>query len=190
MGRHPGGRSRLISKKPQFPGRHRAARIPDRSRASSSCTFPQASRGVVTRTSTATGQGQTATKLRRPRLLIAEPHEGLRCALARFLEADYEVVAAVADETDLARAARTTSPDVTLSDETLLPAAIRWARNRGRRQRLAGGIVVLGRHDAPALWSRRVPDGRAGCVPKWKAATELGPAIQAALGRAASPRNP
>jgi DNA-binding NarL/FixJ family response regulator len=115
-------------------------------------------------------------------LLLAEPHEGLRGALARFLEADYEVVATVADVTDLARAARATSPDVILLDETLLPAATRWARDRRRGRSLVGGIVVLGRHEATALWSKRFSDDRAGWVPKWAAATELGPAIQAALG--------
>ena len=115
-----------------------------------------------------------------PRLLIADPHDAFRRALGAHLEAQFEIVAAVADGGALDRGARAGSPDVIVCDLSLLPSAEEWARASGRGVR-ASSIVVLSLHDEPALARRLRRRGLGACVPKWAAASELNPAIHRAL---------
>ena len=119
---------------------------------------------------------------RRPRLLIVEPHDGFRQALRTYLETDFEIVAVAGDEAALDESARAGSPDVVVCDLALIPRVLWWAR----RQRWAPGVPIVGLtlHDAPGLAKRLRWRRLAACVPKWAAASELTPAIQAAAGRA------
>lgn len=121
-------------------------------------------------------------RTRRPRVLIAEPHDGFRRALGACLEAQFEIVAVAGDEAALDESARAGSPDVIVCDLSLVPRVLGWAR----RQRWAPGVPIVGLtlHDAPGLAERRRWRRLAACVPKWAAASELTPAIQAAAGRA------
>jgi DNA-binding NarL/FixJ family response regulator len=116
---------------------------------------------------------------RHPRVLVAEPHDGFRRALRAYLEAQFEIVAVVADEATLDERARAASPDVVVCDLSLVPRVVWWAR----RQRWAPGVPIVGLtlHDAPGLAERLHWRRLAACVPKWAAASELTPAIHAAL---------
>jgi DNA-binding NarL/FixJ family response regulator len=118
---------------------------------------------------------------RRGRVLIAEPHDGLRKALGAHLEAHFEIVAVVGDKAVLDESAWAGSPDVVVCDLALVPRVLWWAR----RQRWAPGVPIVGLtlHDAPGLEERLRWRRLAACVPKWAAASELTPAIQAAAGR-------
>jgi len=122
----------------------------------------------------------TAAAAPRSRVLIAEPHDGFRRALCDHLEAQYEIVAAVADGAALRREARAGSPNVIVCDLSLLSSAEEWTRLAGRRGWVSA-IVVLSLHDEPALARRLRHRDLAACVPKWAAASELNSAIHRAL---------
>jgi DNA-binding NarL/FixJ family response regulator len=131
-------------------------------------------------------QGAAVPK-RRPRLLIAEPHAGLRRALRTHLEAHFEIVAAAGDGAALDEEVRRAAPDVIVSDLSLLPHVLRWAR----REKLPPGHAIVGltSHDAPGLVRRLRWRRLAACVPKWAAASGLTSAIHAALVRSTGSRD-
>ena len=84
---------------------------------------------------------------RRPRVLIAEPHDGFRRALGAYLEAQFEIVAVVASEVALDECARAGLPDVVVCDLSLLSSVRRWARRERYPPEI--GIVGLALHDVP-----------------------------------------
>jgi DNA-binding NarL/FixJ family response regulator len=122
---------------------------------------------------------QAPVPARRPRVLIAEPHDGFRRALGAYLEAQFEIVAVVASEVALDECARAGLPDVVVCDLSLLSSVRRWARRERHPPEI--GIVGLALHEAPDLAGRLRRRGLAACVPKWAAASELTPAIHLAL---------
>jgi DNA-binding NarL/FixJ family response regulator len=54
--------------------------------------------------------------MKKPRVLIAEDHDRLRCSIVQLLDIDFPVVGAVANGDDLVKAAARLRPDVIVSD--------------------------------------------------------------------------
>jgi DNA-binding NarL/FixJ family response regulator len=125
----------------------------------------------------------------RPRVLLAEDHEGMAEQLRKVLEVEFEVVATVADGHALLRAEEEFSPDVNVTDimmpglDGIAATAALIARRPGTR------IVLVTVHDDPELAERGYAAGALAYVLKHSAGHDLVPAVRAAMRgeRSASP---
>jgi DNA-binding NarL/FixJ family response regulator len=126
----------------------------------------------------------------RPRVLLAEDNPVMAAELRGLLELEFEVVATVADGAALVAAAGAARPDVIVTDIVMphrsgIDATVELLRrDPGIR------VVLVTVHDDAGLVERGRAAGALGHVLKVAAATDLAPAVQAALRaeRYVSPR--
>jgi len=117
---------------------------------------------------------------RRPSLVLAEDHPQMAREIARLLNADFDVVAAVTDGESLVTYAVRLRPDIVVTDIGMpgmdgIDAAERLARA------LPGlPVVFVSIHDDPEIIRRALTVGR-GYVVKTAAGDELVDAVHAAL---------
>jgi DNA-binding NarL/FixJ family response regulator len=117
---------------------------------------------------------------RRPSLVLAEDHPQMAREIARLLNADFDVVAAVTDGESLVTYAVRLRPDIVVTDIGMpgmdgIDAAERLARA------LPGlPVVFVSIHDDPEIIRRALTVGR-GYVAKTAAGDELVDAVHAAL---------
>jgi DNA-binding NarL/FixJ family response regulator len=123
------------------------------------------------------------------RLLLADRHLGVLGGMHRLLHKLFETVVMVADEPSLRDAVTSLDPDTVVVDLSL-PGG-EEADLVGRLMEGHGElrVVVLSVHDEPEVAERIMEAGAAAFVLKRTAATDLVPAVRAALdgGRYVSP---
>ena len=117
----------------------------------------------------------------RPRVLLAEDNPVMAAELRALLEAELEVVATVADGAALVTAADTARPDVIVTDIVMPHRSGIDATVEVLRRHPETRIVLVTVHDDPALVERGRAAGALGHVLKAAAATDLLPAVHAAL---------
>jgi DNA-binding NarL/FixJ family response regulator len=105
----------------------------------------------------------------RPRVLLAEDHEAVREQLRVLLQADFEVIAAVADGYALVGAAQALRPDVIVTDVAMpglsgLEAAVRLIATDS-----AARVIFVSVHTEAALVRRGLEIGAVGYVLKQSA---------------------
>jgi DNA-binding NarL/FixJ family response regulator len=119
--------------------------------------------------------------MNRPRVVLAEDHPQVAAELGKLLEAEFDVMAFVADGNALLRAAEELRPDVIVTD-IVMPGLDGIAATQALLARHPGTRVVLVTvHDDPELAKRGHIAGALGYVAKHSAGRELVPAIRAAL---------
>ena len=117
----------------------------------------------------------------RPRVLLAEDHPGVAEELRKLLEAEFDVVAVVADGLALLREAEVARPDVVVTDivmpgrDGITATGALLARHPGTR------VVLVTVHDDPDLAERGYAAGALAYVLKVTAARDLIPAVRAVL---------
>lgn len=115
------------------------------------------------------------------RLLLADRHLGVLGGVYSLLHDLFEIVVMVADEPSLTKSLAALEPDVIVVDLSLpggqeADIACRLMEcHRGLR------LIVLSLHDEPSVADRIMTIGAAGFVLKRTAATDLVPAVRAAL---------
>src|SRR5262245_46990618 len=119
--------------------------------------------------------------MNKPRILLADDHLILAEGLRRLLEAEFEVVAVVADGRELVAAARKHRPDVIVADVTMpslngIEAAVQL-RDLG----VGAKIVFLTMHRDVAYARRAMQAGAVGYVLKHSVSSELVTAVFEAL---------
>jgi DNA-binding NarL/FixJ family response regulator len=117
----------------------------------------------------------------RPRVLLAEDHEAVREQLRVLLQADFEVIAAVADGYALVGAAQALRPDVIVTDVAMpglsgLEAAVRLIATDS-----AARVIFVSVHTEAALVRRGLEIGAVGYVLKQSAGEELVEAVRTAM---------
>ncbi len=120
--------------------------------------------------------------LRRPRVVLADDHPETAEQLRGLLEADFEVVALVADGRALVSAVARLAPDAIITDISMpgldgIDAAALICRGDPEAR-----IVLVTVHSEPALVQRGLAAGVLGYVLKDAAGDELVSAVRAALG--------
>jgi DNA-binding NarL/FixJ family response regulator len=117
----------------------------------------------------------------RPRVLLAEDKPVMAAELRALLEAELEVVATVADGAALVAAADRIRPDVIVTDIVMPHRSGIDATAELLRRHPETRVVLVTVHDDPALVERGRAAGALGHVLKVAAATDLMPAVRAAL---------
>src|SRR5262245_23172334 len=117
----------------------------------------------------------------RPRVLLAEDNAVMAAELRELLEPELEVVATVADGAALVTAADTALPDVIVADIVMphrsgIDATVELLRRHPETR-----VVLVTIHDDPPPVERGRAAGALGHVLKAASATELMPAVHAAL---------
>ena len=118
---------------------------------------------------------------KRPRLLVADDHSAMLGEIVHRLEAEFEIAGTVGNGLDLVEAAARLDADVVVLDITMPGldgiAAARCLQHSGCRAKL----VFLTAHEDPDYVRAGVDAGGAAYVTKARLASDLIPAIQAAL---------
>jgi DNA-binding NarL/FixJ family response regulator len=117
----------------------------------------------------------------RPRVLLAEDNPVMAAELRALLEPELNVVATVADGAALVAAADTARPDVIVTDIVMPHRSGIDATAELLRRHPNIRVVLVTVHDDAALVERGRAAGALGHVLKVAAATDLMPAVQAAL---------
>jgi DNA-binding NarL/FixJ family response regulator len=120
----------------------------------------------------------------RPRVLLADDDASILKAITRLLSPACDVVGSALDSAALFEAIAHTRPDVVLLDFSL-PGGIGGLELCRRVKETVPEVAVVAftAHDDPLLERLTSEAGAAGFVWKPKAATDLLPAILAAIGR-------
>ena len=114
----------------------------------------------------------------RPRVLIADDHPGVARMLVEMLSHDCEVVGVVADGGEVAGAAATHAPVLSLIDVNLPTRnGLEVCRDIVRADP-AAKIILMSGMIADVIVEEAIAAGAAACIPKARAATELLPAIK------------
>ena len=121
-------------------------------------------------------------QLQRPRVLLADDDASVRIAVSRLLLPSCDVVGYVADTATLFDTAADLRPDVIVLDFSLAGGlnGIEVCR-RLTRMRPAMSVVVFTAHNDEELSCRAFEAGASAYVWKLQAATDLLPAIRAAV---------
>lgn len=117
----------------------------------------------------------------RPRILLADDHDGATALLRALLDSDFEVLDSVRDGRALVCAARQLAPDVIVADISMPLLDGIAAATEIRRADPAARIVFVSMHADPLVVDRGLATGALGYVLKLAAGDELLPAIRAAL---------
>ena len=123
----------------------------------------------------------------RPRVLLADDHSGLRCALRGLLEeTGFEVVGESADGADAVALARLLQPDIVVIDVRMPVLNGLDAAKLIKDQRPATQVVVLSAFDSPELQRQAREAGAFAYLDKGTMADRvrrvlLGAAVQAVL---------
>ncbi len=115
------------------------------------------------------------------RVLLADRHPEMLEGVRGLLETAFDAVVMVADESSLLEAAERLQPDLVVVDLSL-KAARGVNVVRRVKDRVPGvKVLALSVHDEPAAVREAMAAGAAGYVLKRTAATDLIPAVEAAL---------
>jgi len=114
-------------------------------------------------------------------VLLADRHHGLSEGIRGLLETEFEIVVMVADETSLIESARRLHPLLAVADLSLAKdEGLRWV-SQVRRENPGLRMIVLSVHDELSVCRSALAAGVEGYVLKRDIATELLPAVTAAL---------
>jgi DNA-binding NarL/FixJ family response regulator len=119
--------------------------------------------------------------MNRPHVLLAEDHASVAEVLKRILNDEFDVVGAVADGVALIEAADILKPDVIVADISMprldgLSALIKMKEKQSDVK-----VVLITMYDEPSVARVALDAGALGFVMKHSAATDLIPAVKAAL---------
>lgn len=118
----------------------------------------------------------------RPRLVLADDHRAVLDAVSGLLASSFDVVGAASDGLEALRLAIALRPDAVVLDLTMPGLDGLAVTQRLRESGSTAAIVVLTVSEDFALAEAALAAGALGYVTKARAATELVPAVQAALG--------
>jgi len=113
-------------------------------------------------------------------VVVADDHHAVRAMIARLLEPDFDVVAAVGTGKDLLAAIAASQPDAAVVD-IFMPDMTGIEAVRRLPPSLHPAIVFLTTVNDPALAAEALCRGGQGYVLKGSAAFDLVPALRAAL---------
>lgn len=117
----------------------------------------------------------------RARILLADDHKDIREKVMQQLEPEFEVVGAVEDGNTLMEAASQMKPDVCVVDISMPIMSGIQAVTEMRASGSSVKIVFLTVHEDPDFLRAALEAGALGYVVKAHAASDLSPAIRAAL---------
>jgi DNA-binding NarL/FixJ family response regulator len=117
----------------------------------------------------------------RPRVLLAEDHARVAEVLKSILEDEFDVVGAVADGLELLDAADTLRPDVIVADMSMPRLDGLSALLKLKEQQSDVKVVLITMYDEPSIARIALDSGALGFVMKHSAATDLVPAVRAAI---------
>jgi DNA-binding NarL/FixJ family response regulator len=118
----------------------------------------------------------------RPRLVLADDHQAVLDTVAGLLAPRFDVVGTAGDGLEALRLAIALRPDALILD-LAMPGLDGLAVADGiRRAGLTAAIVILTVSEDPALADAALAAGVLGYVTKARAAKELVPAVDAAIG--------
>jgi two-component system secretion response regulator SsrB len=114
-------------------------------------------------------------------VLLAERHQGLSEGIRGLLESEFEIVVMVADETSLIEGSRRLQPTLAVADLSMFRGeSLNWIA-RLRETNAGLRLIVLSVHDEPAVCRAALEAGANGFVLKRDIATDLLPAVEAAM---------
>src|SRR5262252_3070485 len=124
----------------------------------------------------------TSEQPQRPRVVLADDDDSVRMAVLRLVSPSCDIVGCVADTATLLDAVAELRPDVVLLDFSL-PGGLNGIEvcRRLKRIRPQMGVVPFTAHDDEELSRLAFEAGASGYVWKPQAATDLLPAIRAAV---------
>lgn len=117
----------------------------------------------------------------RARILLADDHKDIRAKVIEELDAEFEVVGAVADGNALLKAASQMKPDVCVVDICMPIIGGIEAAARLKSSGSSVKIIFLTVHEDPDFVRAALDAGALGYVVKSRVVTDLSPAIRAAL---------
>jgi DNA-binding NarL/FixJ family response regulator len=118
----------------------------------------------------------------RPRVVLADDHRAVVDRLADLLAPHFDVVGTAGDGLEALRLATAVRPDVVVLDVTMPGLDGLAVADRLRDAGLTIAVVILTVSEDPALEEAALTAGALGFVTKSRAATDLVPAVAAALG--------
>ena len=119
--------------------------------------------------------------MERPRVVLADDHHAVLDMVTRLLGPRFDVVGAAGDGLEALRLAAALRPDAVVLDLTMPGLGGLAVAARLRQAGLTAAIVILSVTEDPALADAALAAGALGYVTKARAATELVPAVEAAL---------
>ena len=119
--------------------------------------------------------------MNRPRVLLADDHPETRALLRGLLEAEFDVVGAVADGEALVKAAEVLTPDVVVTDISMPKMDGLSAASAILRRNPALRVVFVSVHGERSVVKSGMAAGGLGYVLKLAAGDDLVPAVYAAL---------
>jgi DNA-binding NarL/FixJ family response regulator len=117
----------------------------------------------------------------RPRLVLADDHRAVLDAVSGLLISSFDVVGAASDGLEALRLATTLRPDAVVLDLTMPGLDGLAVTQRLRQSGSTAAIVILTVSEDSAMAEAALAAGALGYVTKARAATELVPAVRAAL---------
>jgi DNA-binding NarL/FixJ family response regulator len=117
----------------------------------------------------------------RPRIVVADDHRAVLDVVTGLLTPHFDVVGAASDGVEALRLARTLRPDVVVLDLSMPGLDGLAAAAHIQRAGVRAAILILTVREDPALAEAALAAGALGFVTKARAATDLVPAIEAAL---------
>jgi DNA-binding NarL/FixJ family response regulator len=120
--------------------------------------------------------------MERPRVVLADDHRAVLDSVMGLLAPRFDVVGAAGEGREALRLAKALRPDVVVLDLTMPGLDGLTVAARIRQAGLTAAIVILTVSKDPALADAALAAGALGYVTKARAATELVPAVEAALG--------
>jgi DNA-binding NarL/FixJ family response regulator len=119
--------------------------------------------------------------MERPRVVLADDHQPVLDAVTRLLASRFEVIGAVGDGRDALHLATRLRPDAVVLDLAMPGLDGLAVAERIRQAGLRTAIVILTISEDPGLAAAALAAGALAYVIKARAATELVPAVEAAL---------
>ena len=119
--------------------------------------------------------------MERPRVVLADDHHAVLNMVTRLLAPRFDVVGAAGDGLEALRLITALQPDAVVLDLTMPGLGGLAVAARLRQAGLTAAIVILTVTEDPALADAALAAGALGYVTKARAATELVPAVEAAL---------
>lgn len=119
--------------------------------------------------------------MERPRIVLADDHRAVLDVVTGLLTPHFDVVGAADDGVEALRLATALRPDAVVLDLGMPGLDGIAVASRMRRAGLRAAVLILTVSEDPALADAALAAGALGYVTKARAATELVPAVEAAL---------
>ena len=117
----------------------------------------------------------------RARILLADGHKEMRDTIAHLLEAEFEIVASVANGEELLAAELETKPDLCVCDISMPHLSGIHAAQRLKARHSQARVIFLTTHDDGDLLQAALETDALGYVLKSRMVTDLDQAIRSAL---------